>query len=449
MADTLQSRNLQTDPAETLAAINAIVRAVDARVADLIAGEDERQRTSIRLIPSENYASPAVRAALATNFTNKYGEGYPGRRYYQGQEFTDALELEVIARAKALFAYPFANVQSLSGAPANLAVYSAFLKPFAGKIMAMRLDHGGHLTHGSPVSVTGQWFEVRHYGCNEHDVLDMDEVRRLALEFRPDILLCGYTAYPRTIDFEAFGAIAREVGAVSLGDVSHIAGLIAGGAHPSPWPHMDVVTFTTHKTLRGPRAAIILAKDEKHAEALDKAVFPGLQGGPHFNTIAALGVALAEAATPEFRRYAAGIVANARALAAGLVRRGYHVTSGGTDNHLLLVDVRRSRKLPGKRAAQALEQVAIELNFNTVPNASEQQKPLFPDGIRLGTPCLTTRGMGVAEMDRVAEFIDRGLTLVKTGKLAAGEGPFTDDAAREVLRSEIQAFAGGFPMFRY
>ncbi len=429
--------------------IASTVREADPLVADLIAREDERQRTSIRLIPSENYASPAVRAALATNFTNKYGEGYPGRRYYQGQEFTDALEVEVIARAKDLFGYPFANVQALSGAPANLAVYSAFLKPFAGKLMAMRLDHGGHLTHGSPVSVTGQWFEIRHYGCNAQDVLDMDEIRRAALEFRPDILLCGYTAYPRTIDFKAFGEIAQECGALSLADVSHIAGLIAGGAHPSPWPHMDVVTFTTHKTLRGPRGAIILSKDEKHADAIDKAVFPGLQGGPHFNTIAALGVALAEAKTPEFKRYAAQIVANARALAAALVGRGFHVTSGGTDNHLLLVDVRRSRKLPGKRAAQALEQVAIELNFNTVPNASEQQKPLFPDGIRLGTPSVTTRGMVEKEMEKVAEYIDRALALVKSGKLGQGEDMWTDAAARDALRAEVQEFSGRFPMFTY
>lgn len=428
--------------------IDAQIRETDPFVADLIAREDERQRLSIRMIPSENYASPAVRAALASNFTNKYGEGYPGRRYYQGQEFTDALEVEVIRRARELFGYPFANVQALSGAPANLAIYSALMKPFAGKIMAMRLDHGGHLTHGSPVSVTGQWFQIESYGCNERDVLDMDAIRRQALAFRPDVLVCGYTAYPRAIDFAAFGEVAREAGAVSLADISHIAGLVAGGAHPSPWPHMDVVSFTTHKTLRGPRAAIILTKDEARADLIDKAVFPGLQGGPHFNTIAALGVALAEAATPQFRQYAARIVSNARALAAALVARDLHVCSGGTDNHLLLVDVRRSRRLPGKRAAIALEQVGIELNFNTVPNASELQKPLFPDGIRLGTPSLTTRGMVESDMARVAGFIDRALALVKSGKIEAGEEMWTDAAARDALRAEIQAFAGSFPMFR-
>jgi len=430
-------------------ALTSPVRAVDPAVADLIDGEERRQLRSIRLIPSENHASPAVRAALASAFTNKYGEGYPGRRYYQGQEFDDALETLVLKRASELFSYPHANVQSLSGAPANLAVYSAFMKPYEGKLMALRLDHGGHLTHGSPVSVTGMWWQVHHYGVDQHDVIDMEDVRRQALEFRPDILLCGYTAYPRTIDFEAFGEIAREVGAISLGDVSHIAGLIAGGAHPSPFPHLDVITFTTHKTLRGPRGAAILSKTAEHADAIDKAVFPGLQGGPHFNTIAALGVALAEAATPEFKAYAARIVTNARALAEALASRGFHVVSGGTDNHLLLVDVRKSRNLPGKRAAIALEQVGIELNFNTVPNASEHQKPLFPDGIRLGTPSVTTRGMREPDMRRVAEFIDRGLTLVRTGKIPDGESFWTDEAARDALREEVEVFASGFSAFVY
>ena len=425
------------------------VRPIDPAVADLMEREERRQLRSIRLIPSENHASPAVRAALASAFTNKYGEGYPGRRYYQGQEYDDALETLVIERAKAVFGYPYANVQSLSGAPANVAVYAAFMKPYKGKLMALRLDHGGHLTHGSPVSVTGMWWDVQHYGVNEKDVIDMDAVRRQALEFRPNILLCGYTAYPRTIDFKAFGEIAREVGAIALGDVSHIAGLIAGGAHPSPFPHMDVVTFTTHKTLRGPRGAIILSKTPEHADAIDKAVFPGLQGGPHFNTIAALGVALAEAATPAFKAYAHRVVANARALAAALTGRGFHVVSGGTDNHLLLVDVRKSRKLPGKRAAIALEQVSIELNFNTVPNASEQQKPLFPDGIRLGTPSVTTRGMQETDMARIAEFIDRALALVKAGKIPEGESIWTDEAARDALRAEVEAFASGFPAFSY
>jgi len=429
--------------------IVATIRSVDPVMADLVAAEDDRQARCIRLIPSENYASPAVRAALASNFTNKYGEGYPGRRYYQGQEFTDKMETEVQRRACALFGYPYSIVQALSGAPANLGVYAAFLKPFAGKIMAMRLDHGGHLTHGSPVSVTGQWFEIGAYGCDERDVLDMAKIREQALAFKPDVLVCGYTAYPRTIDFEAFGKIAAEVGAISLADISHIAGLVAGGAHPSPWPHIDVVTFTTHKTLRGPRAAIILAKDEARYQAIEKAVFPGLQGGPHFNTIAAIGVCLAEAATPEFKAYTAQVVQNARALAAALMKRGFHVSSGGTDNHLLLVDTVKSRKLPGRRTAIALEQVGIVLNFNTVPNASEGQKPLFPDGVRMGTPSVTTRGMKADDMETIAGLIDDCCAIVKRGKVEKGEGLFTDEAARDALQQRVFAFTARFPTFAY
>jgi len=322
--------------------VTSLVEPCDPQVAAILQNEDERQAAVLRLIPSENYASPAVRATLASTLSNKYGEGYPGRRYYQGQQNTDAVERLAIERACRLFGYPHANLQALSGAPANLGVYTAFLKPFEGRIMAMRLDHGGHLTHGSPVSVTGQWFEVKHYGCDEQDRLDMDEVRRLALEFRPHILVCGYTAYPRVIDFERFGAIAREVGAISLADVSHIAGLIAGGAHPSPFPHIDVVSFTTHKTLRGPRGAIILSQKPEHAEAIDKAVFPGLQGGPHFATIASVAVALHEAESEGFRSYSAQVVKNAQALAGHLMEKGYHVISGGTDNHLLPSSSRRS-----------------------------------------------------------------------------------------------------------
>ncbi len=424
------------------------IRVVDPTMADLVAQEDERQARTIRLIPSENYASPAVRAALASNFSNKYGEGYPGRRYYQGQKLTDAMENEVKRRACELFGYPHANAQALSGAPANLAVYSAFMKPFQGKIMAMKLDHGGHLTHGSPVSVTGQWFEIEHYGCDADDVLDMDAIREQALAFRPDVLVCGYTAYPRAIDFEAFGKIAKEAGAISLADVSHIAGLIAGGVHPSPWPHMDVVTFTTHKTLRGPRAALILCKEE-HADRIDKAVFPGLQGGPHFATISAIGVALAEAATDQYKAWARSVVDNAQALAAALVERGYHVTSGGSDNHLLLVDMRKSRKLPGKRVAIALEQVGIVLNFNTVPNASDLQKPLFPDGVRMGTPAVTTRGMKPEHMDAIAGFIDRTLEFVKRGKIEKGTGLWTDPSQKAAIRADVEAFVTQFPTFRY
>ena len=423
---------------------------VSPEIARLIKEEEDRQKSSLRFIPSENYASPAVLAALGSIFTNKYGEGYPGRRYYQGQPKTDELEVLVQEKAKKLFGYPFVNVQALSGAPANLAVYAAFLQPNkGGKIMAMRLDHGGHLTHGSPVSVTGSWFEFSHYGVNSDDVLDMEEIRQQALDFKPDIIVCGYTAYPRTIDFEAFGKIAKEVGAICLADVSHIAGLIAGGAHPSPFPHCDVVTFTTHKTLRGPRAAIILSKDEEQAKKIDDAVFPGLQGGPHFNTIAAIGVALDEALDDKFKNYSAQIVKNAKALAQGLVDRGYHVVSGGTDNHLLLVDTRKSKDVPGKRVAKAMEKVNLVCNFNTVPNASDKQKPLAPDGIRMGTPALTTRGMKEADMAKIAEFIDRALSNIKSGKVKKGMSTWEDDEKANALAREVAEFASQFPIFTY
>ena len=423
---------------------------ISPEIARLVKEEEERQKKSLRFIPSENYASPAVLEALGSIFTNKYGEGYPGRRYYQGQPKTDELEVLVQEKAKKVFGYPHVNVQALSGAPANLAVYAAFLQPNkGGKIMAMRLDHGGHLTHGSPVSVTGSWFEFCHYGVNSDDVLDMEEIRQKALEFKPDIIVCGYTAYPRTIDFEAFGKIAKEVGAICLADVSHIAGLIAGGAHPSPFPHCDVVTFTTHKTLRGPRAAIILSKDEEQAKKIDDAVFPGLQGGPHFNTIAAIGVALDEALDEKFKAYSAQIVKNAKALSQGLVDRGYHIVSGGTDNHLLLLDTRKSKNVPGKRVAKAMEKVHLVCNFNTVPNASEKQKPLAPDGIRMGTPALTTRGMKEKDMEKIAEFIDRALSNIKSGKVKKGMSTWVDDDKAKTLAAEVAEFASQFPIFSY
>lgn len=423
---------------------------ISPQIAELIELEEARQLKSLRFIASENYASPAVRETLASVFTNKYGEGYAGRRYYQGQDGTDRLETLVIEKAVKLFGYPFANVQALSGAPANLAVYNAFLEPNKGnRIMAMKLDHGGHLTHGSPVSVTGKWFEFEHYGVNSDDVLDMDEIREKALAFKPDIIVCGYTAYPRTIDFEAFGKIAKEVGAICLADVSHIAGLIAAGVHPSPFPHCDIATFTTHKTLRGPRAAIILSQDETMAQKIDESVFPGLQGGPHFNTIAAIGVALDEASTDGFKRYSAQVIANARKLGALLEAKGYRVVSGGTDNHLLLIDTRKSKNVPGKRVAKAMEKVGLICNFNTVPNASEKQKPLAPDGIRMGTPAITSRGLVEKDMEKVAEFIDRALSNIQDGKIKKGMSTWKDEGAAEALKAEVEAFASGFPMFTY
>jgi glycine hydroxymethyltransferase len=423
---------------------------ISPQIAEIIEFEEARQSKCLRFIASENYASPAVREALSSVFTNKYGEGYAGRRYYQGQDGTDALETLVIEKAVKLFGYPYANVQALSGAPANLAVYNAFLEPNKGnKIMAMKLDHGGHLTHGSPVSVTGKWFEIEHYGVNSDDVLDMNEIREMALAFNPDILVCGYTAYPRAIDFEAFGKIAKEVGAISLADVSHIAGLIAAGVHPSPFPHCDIATFTTHKTLRGPRAAIILSQDEAMAKKIDESVFPGLQGGPHFNTIAAIGVALDEASTEGFKRYSAQVIANAKKIGALLQDKGYRVVSGGTDNHLLLIDTRKSKNVPGKRVAKAMEKVGLICNFNTVPNASDIQKPLAPDGIRMGTPAITTRGLVEKDMEKVAEFIDRAISNIQDGKIKSGMSTWKDDEVAETLKAEVEAFASTFPMFTY
>ncbi|MDA3862453.1 MAG: serine hydroxymethyltransferase [Deltaproteobacteria bacterium] len=426
-----------------------LIKEIDSQIFDLVVNEESRQHEQLRLIPSENYASPAVKAALATSFTNKYGEGYPRRRYYQGQINTDKLETLVVERAKEIFNYPYANVQALSGAPANLAVYTAFMKPFAGKIMALKLDHGGHLTHGSPVSVTGKWFEISSYGCDESDLIDMEAVRKQALEFKPDILVCGYTAYPRTVDFKGFSEIAAEVGAITLADISHIAGLVAAGAHPSPAPYIDVVTFTTHKTLRGPRGAIILSKNEEHAKLIDKAVFPGLQGGPHFNTIAAIGVALEEAKTDKYKNYCQQIVKNAQAMSNEFNNKGYHVTSGGTDNHLLLIDVRKSSKLPGKRVARSLEKVGIICNFNTVPNASKRQKPLYPDGIRLGTPALTTRGMQEDEMKTTVELIDKTIKNIRTGKIPKGESVWKNHELVDSIETEVKKLATSFPTFEW
>ena len=335
----------------------------DPEIAGLIHDEARRQHDKFRMIPSENYVSLAVLEASGTVLTNKYSEGYPGRRYYEGQQLIDPIETIAMERAQALFGAEHANVQPYSGSPANLAVYLAFAKP-GDTILAMSLSAGGHLTHGSPVSVTGKWFRPVHYGVRrDTGRVDMDDVRELALKEQPKIIICGGTAIPRTIDYPAFAAIADEVGAVLVADIAHIAGLIAGGAHPSPVGHVPVITTTTHKTLRGPRGAMILT-DAGHATAIDKAVFPGLQGGPHNHTTAGIAVALREASQPSFRGYAAQVVANAKALAAALTARGYDLVSGGTDNHLLLVDL-TSKGIAGKPAAKALDKAGIELNFNS------------------------------------------------------------------------------------
>jgi glycine hydroxymethyltransferase len=383
-----------------------VLHEVDPEIATLIQAEQRRQASKLRMIASENDVSAAVLEATGSVLTNKYSEGYPGKRYYEGQQVVDQVEQLAIDRAKALFGVDHANVQPLSGAPANLAVYLAFLQP-GDTVMGMSLPMGGHLTHGWNVSATGKWFHAVQYDVRKDTgVVDMDEVRGLAQTERPKVIFCGGTAIPRTIDFPAFAAIAKEIGAVLVADIAHIAGLVAGGAHPSPAGHAPVITTTTHKTLRGPRGAMILC-DAEHAKAIDRAVFPGLQGGPHDHTTAAIAVALKEASQPEFREYAHTIVANAKALADALLDRGFDLVSGGTDNHLILVDL-TSKQIGGKPAARALDRAGIELNYNAVPY--DPRKPFDPSGIRLGTPGVTTRGLKPSHMPLIADWIDRAIT---------------------------------------
>jgi glycine hydroxymethyltransferase len=404
----------------------------DPQIAELIHDEARRQAEKMRLIPSENYVSLAVLEASGTVLTNKYSEGYPGKRYYEGQQLIDPLESIAIERAKALFGVEHANVQPYSGSPANLAVYLAFAQP-GETIMGMSLPMGGHLTHGAGVSVSGRWFHSVQYGVR-HDTgrLDLDEVRDLALKERPKIIFAGGTAIPRTIDFPAFAAIADEAGAVLVADIAHIAGLIAGGVHPSPVGYAPVITTTTHKTLRGPRGAMILT-DAEHASPINKAVFPGLQGGPHNHTTAGIAVALREAAQPSFRAYAAQVVANAAALASALSERGFDLVSGGTDNHLLLVDL-TSKGIGGKPAAKALDRAGIELNFNTVP--FDQRRPFDPSGIRLGTPAITTRGLTQQHMPQLAAWIDEAITAAQKD----------DEAVLDRTALEIRDLLTAFPI---
>ncbi|MGZ4797662.1 MAG: serine hydroxymethyltransferase [Acidimicrobiia bacterium] len=375
--------------------------AADPEIADIVGREIERQNTTIQLIASENFTSPAVMAAQGTVLTNKYSEGYPGKRYYGGNFVVDDAEELARTRACALFGADHANVQPHSGANANMATYLALLSP-GDKVMGMRLDQGGHLTHGSPVNFSGRIYDFVAYGVDETtEVLDYDAIRDLARAERPKAIIAGATAYPRTIDFAAFRSIADEVGALLIVDAAHIAGLVAGGAHPSPVPHADVVTFTTHKTLRGPRAGCILSRAE-HAAAIDKAVFPGLQGGPLMHVIAAKAVAFKLASAPEFADYAAQIVRNAAALADGLTAEGFRIVSGGTDNHLMLVDL-RPFGVTGKVAQEALDRAGITCNKNAIPN--DPEKPFVTSGLRLGTASVTTAGMGEPEMVEIARLI--------------------------------------------
>jgi glycine hydroxymethyltransferase len=375
----------------------------DPAIARLIVEENRLEHEKIRLIASENYASRAVMEATGSVLTNKYSEGYPHKRYYEGQQAVDQVEELAVERLKGLFGAEHVNVQPYSGSPANLAVYFAFCSP-GDTVMGLSLPAGGHLTHGHTVSITGKYFKSVQYGVKKSDhLIDLDEVRALAREHRPKLLWCGTTAYPRILDFNAFRAVADEVGAILVADIAHISGLVCAGQHPSPVGIADVVTSTTHKTFRGPRGGMIFCK-KQHAAAIDKAVFPGLQGGPHNHVTAGIAVAANEAAQPAFKAYARAVVENARALGAALAERGFGVITGGTDNHLLLIDV-TSKGVTGKQLAQALDRAGIVLNYNAVP--FDPRKPFDPSGVRIGTPSVTSRGMGKAEMLRIAEWMDR------------------------------------------
>ena len=377
-----------------------LVAQYDPEVADAMDLELGRQRRNIELIASENFVSPAVMAAMGSVLTNKYAEGYPGKRYYGGCEYVDIVENLAIERAKELFGADCANVQPHSGAQANMAAYSALINP-GDTVMGMSLAHGGHLTHGSPVNASGKLYKFVPYGVNDDGYIDYDELEKTAKEICPKLIVAGASAYPRVIDFERIGAIAKSVGAYFMVDMAHIAGLVAAGVHPSPVPYADITTTTTHKTLRGPRGGLILTNDEELAKKINKAVFPGTQGGPLMHVIAAKAVCFGEALKPEFQTYGKTVVANASALADGLTKRGFRLVSGGTDNHLMLVDLRPFGDLTGKEFERRLDEVFITVNKNAIPN--DPQKPFVTSGIRVGTPAVTTRGLQPADMDIIAQ----------------------------------------------
>jgi len=404
----------------------------DREIAALLEAEQQRQATGLQLIASENFTSPAVMAAVGSVLTNKYAEGYPGKRYYGGNHVVDDIEALAISRVCALFGADHANVQPHSGANANMCVYQALLSA-GDTVLGLGLDHGGHLTHGSPVNASGMLYNFVNYGVGAEERIDMDAVRDLALEHRPRMIVAGTTSYPRRIDPEPFRAIADEVGALLLFDIAHLAGLVAGGAHPNPVPFADVVTFTTHKTLRGPRGGCILTTSE-HAAAIDKAVFPGWQGGPQENAIAGKAIAFREAATAEFAEYAHRIVSNAAALAAALADEGFRMVSGGTDTHMIVVDLRPfDAELTGKQAQATLDEAGITLNKNTVPD--DPRSPFVTSGVRIGTPSVTTQGMTPAEMPTVAQLIARALR----GR---------DDAAEiSTVRAAVAELCARFPIY--
>jgi glycine hydroxymethyltransferase len=405
----------------------------DPAIFAAIRRETERQEYNLELIASENVVSDAVLEAQGSILTNKYAEGYPGKRYYGGCQFVDEVETLAIERAKALFGAEAANVQPHSGSQANMCVYFSQLEPGA-TILAMNLSHGGHLTHGSPVNFSGKFFRVVPYGVRESDGrIDVEQVRELARREHPKMIVVGHSAYPRAIDFAPFRAVADEIGAIVMADMAHFAGLVAAGIHPSPVPHCEFVTTTTHKTLRGPRGGMVLFR-EQDAKSINSSVFPGNQGGPLMHVIAAKAVALHEAASPAFRDYQRQIVVNAAALADALMRRGFRLLSGGTDNHLMMLDL-RGTEITGKLAEETLDKARITVNKNTVPN--DPRSPFVTSGVRIGTPAVTSRGMREPEMDAIAELIRRGLECVG------------DDAALARLGDDVRALCARFPIYRH
>eukprot|EP01022_Parablepharisma_sp_SALTPOND_P030691 TRINITY_DN7711_c0_g1_i1.p2 TRINITY_DN7711_c0_g1~~TRINITY_DN7711_c0_g1_i1.p2 ORF type:complete len:419 (-),score=176.14 TRINITY_DN7711_c0_g1_i1:726-1982(-) len=405
------------------------LRATDPEIAQLIDQEKQRQASVLRMIPSENYASEAVMAASGSVLANKYSEGYPSKRYYQGQENIDSLERLAIERAKELFSAEHANVQPYSGSPANMAVYLAILGK-EGRVLGMDLAAGGHLTHGAKASFSGMFYQAASYGLNPETArIDMAEVRRAAREFKPQMIFCGASSYPRVIDFAAFAEVAAEVGAKLVADISHFSGLCLSGDHPAPFPHVDVVTSTTHKILRGPRGGMILCKAEL-AKAIDKAVFPGVQGGPHDQVTAGIAVALKEAARPEYTQYCHHVVKNARALAEGLMSRGFSLITGGTGNHLVLIDA-GAAGLTGKALAAALERAGIVANANKIP--FDPRSANDPSGLRMGTPALTTRGMGEVEMDLIAGLVHQAAAHLE------------EESALDNIRGLVSELCASFP----
>lgn len=407
------------------------IEQTDPAAYEIIKAEEQRQKQGLELIASENYVSTSVLEAMGSILTNKYSEGYPGKRYYGGNEVIDRAENLAIERAKQLFGAEAVNVQALSGGPANMAVYMALLNP-GDKVLGLSLDQGGHLSHGHPMNFSGKLYNmIPYFVKKETEIIDMDEVERIALQEKPKMILAGFSAYSRNLDWKRFKEIADKIGAITFADIAHIAGLIAGGQLENPVPYFDVVSTTTHKTLRGPRGAIIMSK-EQHAAAINKSVFPGIQGGPHDHINIAKAIAFAEALKPEFKEYTAQVIKNAKALAENLSKRGYRIISGGTDNHLMLVDVFGSKDVTGKEAEHALEKAGISINKNMIPY--DPRKPLDPSGIRLGTPALTTRGMREAEMEKVADLIDRAISNR------------ADEKALEEVHKEVIEFSIKFPV---